>query len=95
MINDTKLTMATAALTSAQAAQIRRLRELYPLGSKLAFTIMHGQKTASTGQVVGYESSAFGGHVIVNHDQAKERSRHKRRTVYLSNIINVEKVGDQ
>lgn len=95
MINDVKLTMATAALTSAQAAQIRRLHELYPLGSKLAFRIMHGQKTPSTGQVVGHESSAFGGHVIVNHDQAKERSRYKRRTVYLNNIIDVEKVGTQ
>lgn len=93
MINDTKLIMATAALTSAQAAQICRLRELYPLGSKLTFRIMHGQKTASTGQIVGYESSSFGGHVIVNHDQAKEYSRYKRRTVYINNIINVEKVG--
>lgn len=87
---DVQLAQHTEALKNAQACQLARLRELYPLGSQLVFTIMHGQKTPSTGEVIAYQASNYGGHVIVRHDQAKPGSRYRNRTVYLHNIIGVE-----
>ena len=87
---DAQLAIHTKALKAAQELQLERLRVLYPLGSQLEFTVMHGQKTPSTGKVIAYEASNCGGHVIVSHDQAKPGSRYRNRTVYLYNIIGVE-----
>ena len=90
---DALLQAHTESLKTAIQNQLSRLRELYPLGSRLNFTIMHGQKNWSTGIVAAYETSIYGGYVIVEHDQAKPGSRYKYRTVYVEKIISIEAVA--
>lgn len=93
-IADKKLAKLTERLKEAQAAQVARLKELYPLGSEIAFTIMSGQRNASTGVVASYSSDSLGGYLTVKHDQAKKWSRYSYRTVHPNSVLYVIFRGD-
>ncbi len=62
------------------------LLRMYPIGSTVEFTIMHGQKFPSTGTVID-ASRLDVGYLCVEHHQAKERSRYKYRTVHHGSIF--------
>lgn len=93
-IADKKLAKLTERLKEAQAAQVARLKELYPVGSNIAFNIMSGQVNPSTGIVKGHGSDSHGGYMTVLHSQAKERSRYRYRTVNPSYVRHVIFRGD-
>jgi hypothetical protein len=70
-----------AAMKAANAEMLR----LYPVGSDIRFTIMHGQRNASTGTVAGV--GHIPGYVRVRHHQAKERSRYAYRDVHHTQVL--------
>ena len=69
---------------SARAAVGAELLRQYPKGTERSFTIRHGQKTLSTGTVVGV--GFHPGYVRMKHDQAKRGSRYAHRDVHYSCI---------
>ena len=77
----------TQAIVDAEEAQEAWLRGRYPKGVRVEFFIMSGQKTASTGTVVGHAASRYGGSVRVMHDQAKPHSRYLYRDVSPDSIL--------
>lgn len=80
-----KITVLLAKVEQARKAAHAELLSLYPAGSHIQFTIMHGQKNASTGTVAGI--SWRDGYIRVKHHQAKERSRYAYRDVHYSQVI--------
>lgn len=84
---DRQLIATAEGIKAAQLAQVKRLKQLYPLGTRWAFYIMYGQKNPSTGEVTGYVPTVYGGYVIFDHDQAKDGSRYRCREVLPENIL--------
>ena len=61
------------------AAELRaELERQFPKGTRVAFTIMSGQKNPSTGEVIGYRDH---GYLAVHHEQSKKYSRYRVRDV--------------
>lgn len=70
-----------AATKAAHAEMLR----LYPVGAEIRFTIMPGQRNASTGTVAC--AGHIPGYVRVRHHQAKERSRYAYRDVHHTQVL--------
>lgn len=84
---DNELTATAEKIKAAQAAQTSRLRQLYPVGTRWAFFISHGQKNPSTGKVTGHVPDIYGGHVVLDHEQAKAGGRYRWRHVHPDKIL--------
>jgi len=78
MSNLIKLQKLKDAERVASEALTRELERQFPKGTRVAFTIMCGQKNMSTGVVIGYTNH---GYLAVEHDQAKKYSRNAIRDV--------------
>ncbi len=83
---DARLKEIAEQIRAAEKAQIDRLKHLYPLGTYWGFHIQHGQVNESTGKVIGYRASVYGGYVVIRHDQAKPGSRYANREVHPDSI---------
>lgn len=75
------LSKAEQAKRDAEAELLR----MYPPGSDILFTIMSGQRNASTGTVACLGHRV--GYVRVKHHQAKEHSRYAYRDVHYSQVL--------
>ena len=75
------------ALDDAEAEVRAEMLRLYPKGSRVAFKIMHGQVNDSTGVVCGTDVDPR--YLRVEHDQAKQRSRYKYRSVFHKQLTSI------
>lgn len=62
-----KLAKLREKLVDAQQAVFEELKRLYPIRSRVTFFIMYGQKTPSTGTVVGWNGGEWA-YVMVKLD---------------------------
>jgi hypothetical protein len=75
------LNEAALAKSAAEAELLR----MHPPGSEVRFTIMHGQRNASTGTV--WSAGWRVGYLRVKHHEAKENSRYAYRDVHHSQVL--------
>ncbi len=80
-----KLEHLLAQAKLAQQKAEAQLLRMYPPGKDVQFTIMHGQRNASTGRVLG--PGWQDGYLRVWHHEAKENSRYQVRSVHYSDVL--------
>jgi hypothetical protein len=69
----------------AKSALAGELLRLWPAGTEVRFTIMHGQRNASTGTVCS--AGWHEGYLRVKHHEAKPNSRYAYREVHYSDML--------
>lgn len=69
----------------AKSAVDGEMLRLWPVGTEIQFTIMHGQRNPSSGTVLsaGWRE----GYLRVEHHEAKPNSRYAYREVHYSDVL--------